>query len=139
MFTISGGKRHAEIVDAAGSVVMKIEMKKIVPAKFEYATADDAAVGTLKTNSILSKKYMEVALAAGGEWTIVRDAHVKQLFSVREGSAAVVKLDITSLPLSRKYPVDIADSANLPLALGVVWAINFAQLQRVGAIGGAAG
>ena len=48
-------------------------------------------------------------------------------------------MDLTTLALKRNYPVDIAESVDLPLALGLVWAINFAHLQRVGAMGAAAG
>ena len=51
---------------------------------------------------------------------------------------AVVTLDLTTLALQRNYAVDIADSVDLPLALGLVWAINFAHLQRLGAMGAVA-
>ena len=50
----------------------------------------------------------------------------------------MAKLDLTDLALKKKYPVDIAEGADLPLVLGLVWAINFAYLQRVGAAGGVA-
>jgi hypothetical protein len=57
---------------------------------------------------------------------------------VVEDDVALVTMDLTTLPLKRNYPVDIAEGVDLPLALGVVWAINFAHLQRVGAMGAAA-
>ena len=55
-----------------------------------------------------------------------------------EADVPIAKLDLTDLALKKTYPVDIAESADLPLVLGLVWAINFAYLQRVGAAGGAA-
>ena len=50
----------------------------------------------------------------------------------------IAKLDLTDLALKKKYPVDIAESVDLPLALGLVWAINFTYLQTVAAGGGLA-
>jgi len=42
------------------------------------------------------------------------------------------------LALKKQYPVDIAASVDLPLALGLVWAINFNYLQTFAAAGGVA-
>lgn len=137
VFTVVGEKRAAEFLDASGSVVMKALRKGVTATKIEYTNADGALAGNLKINSVLSKKYMELALASGGAWTVVRDAGVKQAYAVLDDGVVVVKMDLTTLPLKRNYPVDIAESADLPLALGLVWAINFAHLQRVGAIGAA--
>jgi hypothetical protein len=78
------------------------------------------------------------ALASGGAWTVFGDAGAKQSYAVLEDDVAVVTMDLTTLPLKRNHPVDIAEGVDLPLALGVVWAINFAHLQRVGAMGAAA-
>jgi hypothetical protein len=138
VFTIVGDKHGAEIVDASGTVVMTAVVKKAIPAKIEYTNADGTVAGNLKTNSIFSKKRLEFTLAGGAEWTIVQDGALKQLYSVLENDAPIAKLDLTDLALSKKYPVEIAESADLPLVLGLVWAINFAYLQRVGAAGGVA-
>ncbi len=138
VFAVVGKKRAAEILNASGSVVMKALMKGVTKSKIEYTNADGTPAGNLKINSVLGKKYMELALASGGAWTVVRDAGVKQGYAVLEDDMAVVKMDLTTLPLKRNYPVDIAESVDLPLALGLVWAINFAHLQRVGAMGAAA-
>jgi hypothetical protein len=138
VFAVVGKKREADILDASGSVVMTARMKGVTATKIEFTNADGTSAGNLKINSLLSKKYMELALAGGGVWTVVRDAGVKQSYAVLDDDAAVVTLDLTTLPLKRNYPVDIAESVDLPLALGLVWAINFAHLQRVGAMGAAA-
>ena len=51
---------------------------------------------------------------------------------------AVVTLDLTTLALQRNYAVDISEGVDLPLALGLVWAIDFAHLQRISAMGAVA-
>ena len=56
---------------------------------------------------------------------------LRQIYSVLEDDVPIAKLDLTTLALKKKDPVDIAESVDLPLALGLVWAINFAHLQRV--------
>ena len=137
-FTIVGDKHSAQIVDAGGTVVMTAVVKKAIPAKIEYTNPDGTLAGKLKTNSILSKNRLEFTLAGGTEWTVVQSGALKQIYSVLENDVPLAKLDLTDLALKKKYPVDIAESADLPLVLGLVWAINFAYLQRAGAAGGVA-
>jgi hypothetical protein len=57
---------------------------------------------------------------------------------VLDGDVAVITMDLRTLALKRTYPVDFAESVDLPLAVGLVWAINFANLRRIGAMGNAA-
>jgi hypothetical protein len=134
VFTIVGDKHSAQIVDAGGTVVMTAVVKGI-PAKIEYTNADGTLAGKLKTNSIFSKKRLEFTLADGTEWAVIQSGALKQAYSVLEDDVPIAKLDLTDLALKKKYPVDIAESVDLPLALGLVWAINFAYLQTVAAGG----
>ena len=138
VLSVVGEKRAAEILDASGSVVMKALIKGATLTKFEFANADGTLAGKLKVNSVMSKKYMELALASGDVWTVIRDGKAKQAYTVLHEDVAIAKLDLTTLALKRNYPVDIAESVDLPLALGVVWVINFAHLQRIGAMGAVA-
>ena len=138
VFSVAGEKRTAEILDASGSVVMKVLMKGVNLSHFEYTDPDGVLVGTLKINSVLRKKYMELTLASGGGWIVVKDAGVKQSYVVLDDGVPIAKLNLTTLALKRNYPVDIAESVDLPLALGLVWAINFAHLRKIGAAGAAA-
>jgi UPF0716 family protein affecting phage T7 exclusion len=41
------------------------------------------------------------------------------------------------LLLHKKFLIDIADGVDVPLAIGVSWALNLAVLQRIAGIGGA--
>ncbi|MBK9179894.1 MAG: hypothetical protein IPM45_10075 [Acidimicrobiales bacterium] len=138
MFTIVGDKHGAEILNAGGTVVMTAVVKKAFSAKVEYTNADGALAGNLKTNSVFSKKRMELTLASGAEWTVVKAGGLKQSYSVFEGDVPIAKMDLKTLALKHEYPVDIAESVDLPLALGLVWAINFAHLQRVAGAGAGA-
>ncbi len=80
------------------------------------------------------------SLAAGGaEWTVVKSGRLKQFYSVLENDVPIAKMDLQTLALKRTYPLDIAESVDLPLAMGLVWAINFAHLRRVSGAGAAAG
>ena len=137
VFTIVGDKHSAQIVDAGGTVVMTAVAKGI-PAKIEYTRSDGTLAGKLKTNSILSKKRLEFTLADGTEWAVIQSGALKKIYSVLEDDVPIAKLDLTDLALKKQYPVDIAESVDLPLALGLVWAINFNYLQTVAAGGGLA-
>ena len=138
VFTIVGDSHGAEIVDASGTVVMTAVVKKALAATIEYTNANGTVAGSLKTNSVLSKKRLEFTLPGGTEWTFAQSGALKQIYSVLEDDVPMAKLDLTDLALKKKYPVDIAESADLPLVLGLVWAINFAYLQRAGVAGGVA-
>ena len=119
VFAIVGDKHGAEIVDASGTVVMTAVVKKAIPAKIAYTNPDGSLAGNLKTNSIFSKKRMEFTLADGTEWAVVQSGAMKQIYSVVEADVPIAKLDLTDLALEKKYPVDVAESVDLPLA----WAL----------------
>ena len=138
VFTIVGDFHGAEILNAHGTVVMTAVVKKALGPTIEYTNADGAVAGSLKTHSRFSKKPLQFTLAGGTQWTVVQSGALKQIYSVLENDVPVVKLDLTDLALKKKYPIDIAEGVDLPLALGLTWAINFAYLQRVSAAGGIA-
>ena len=107
--------------------------------KVEYTNADDTLAGILSINSVFSKKAMEFTRSGGAEWTVVKSGRLKQFYSVLENDVPIAKMDLQTLALKRTYPLDIAESVDLPLAMGLVWAINFAHLRRVSGAGAAAG
>jgi hypothetical protein len=138
VFTVAADKHHGEIAGADGTVVLTAEVKKAMFGKVEYAKPDGTAVASMKKNSILNKKHMEVTLADGTEWTVVKSGRLQQFCSVLDNDVPVVRADFTTLPLKHRYPVEIADGVDVPLAVGLVWAINFAHLQRISGAGAAA-
>jgi len=138
MFSVVGDKHGAEVASADGTVVMTATVKKAMLAKVEYTNADGTVAATMKRNSILNKKHMEVTLADGAEWTVVKAGGLQQLYSVLESDVPIVRADLKTLPLKHRYPVDIGESVDVPLAVGLMWAINFAHLQRVAGAGAAA-
>jgi hypothetical protein len=139
MFSIVGDKKGAEISDADGNVVMTAVGTKAFLAKVEYTNADGTVAGHLKANSVFNKKKaMELTRAGGPDWTVVKTGGLTQFYSVLENDVPIATMDLKTLPLKRTYPVDIAESVDLPLAIGLVWAINFAHLRRVAGAGAAA-
>jgi hypothetical protein len=138
MFTVAGDKRGAEIASADGAVVMSAVVKKAMLGKVEYANSDGSAAASMKKNSILNKKHMEVTLANGSEWTVVKSGGLQKVCSVLDDGVPIVRADLKTLPLKHRYPVDIAEGVNVPLAVGLVWAINFTHLQLVAGAGAAA-
>ncbi len=87
---------------------------------------------------MLSKKCMEITLAGGAEWVVVKSGALKQIYTVLADDVPIAKMDLKTLPLQYRYPVDLVEGVDLPLAMGLVWAINFSYLRRVAA-GGAGG
>jgi hypothetical protein len=70
------------------------------------------------------------------EWSLVQSGSLGRDYSVLETDVPIVRLDLSKLAPKRRYPVDVAESVDLPLAVGLVWAINFANLATVAAVGG---
>jgi uncharacterized protein YxjI len=134
MFTVVGDKEGAEVTDSDGAKVMTAVVTKGFLTRVEYTSADGAAAA-LKTNSVFTKKHMELTLADGTEWIVVKSGALKQFYTVLEGDEPIAKIDLKTLPLHYRYPVDIAETVNLPLAIGLLWAINFSHLRRVSAAG----
>ena len=60
MFSIVGDKKGAEISDAGENVVMTVVVTKGFLSKVEYTNADGTSAGHLTTNSVFSKKAMEL-------------------------------------------------------------------------------
>jgi hypothetical protein len=138
VFNVVGDKQGAEISSADGTVVMTAVVKKVMLRMVEYANADGTAVAAMKKNSIFGKTRMDVTLAKGSEWTVVKSGGLQKVWSVLDDGVPIVRADLKTLALKRCYPVDIADSVDLPLAVGLVWAINFTHLQLVAGGGAAA-
>jgi hypothetical protein len=109
MFSVVGDKHGAEVASADGTVVMTATVKKAMLGKVEFTNADGTVAATMKKNSILNKKDMEVTLADGAEWTVVKAGGLQQLYSVLENDVPIVRADLKTLPLKRRYPVDIAE------------------------------
>jgi len=138
MFTMVGDKGGAEITDASGTVVMTAVVTKGFLTKVEYAGSDGAVAADLKTNSMLNKKHMEITLANGAAWVVVKSGALKQVYTVLEDDEPIARMDLRTLPLKYRYPVDVAEVVDLPLALGLVWAINFSHLRTVARAGAGA-
>jgi hypothetical protein len=81
---------------------------------------------------------MELALASGAEWVVIKSGGLKQVYTVLKDDEPIARMDLRELPLKRHYLVDIAEGVDLPLAMGLVWAINFSHLRRVAAAGAGA-
>ena len=138
MFAMVGDKRGAQIMDSDGTVVMTAVVTKGFLTKVEYTRADGAVAADLKTNSVWSKKHMELTLASRAEWVVVKSGALKQVYTVLADDVPIARMDLKTLPLKRHYPVDIAEVVDLPLAMGLVWAVNFSHLRRVAAAGAGA-
>lgn len=117
---------------------MTAVVKKSLGGRIEYTNPDGTLAGNLKVNSVLSKKAMELHLSDGTEWIVRKSTGLQQIYSVTENDATIAKMDVKALALKPRYSVDIAENVALPLAAGVVWAINFAHLRRVAAAGAGA-
>jgi hypothetical protein len=137
-FNMVGDKGGVEITDADGTVVMTAVVTKGFLTNVVYTSGDGAKVADLKTNSVFNKKHMKFTLASGAEWVVVKAGSLSQVYTVLEHDGPIARMDLKDLPLKHRYPVDVAEVVDLPLAMGLVWAINFSHLRRVAAGAGAA-
>lgn len=130
-------KKNAAIVDAKGTVILKTVLKT-VPFQVEFTDNDGTPVAKLDADSVLKKKYMAISIEGGGEWVLEGD-QAKKAFTILEGENPIVQMDLESLLLHKRFSIDITDGVDIPLAIGVAWALNLAVLQRTASAGGAIG
>ncbi len=138
VFSVAGDKHGAKILDADGVVVMTAVVTKALLARVEYLDSNGAVVARLERNSVFNKKHMELTLAGAVEWIVVKSGRLKQFYSVFQNETPLAKMDLKTLPLKHHYPIEIAEGVDLPLAVGLVWAINFSHLRRVAGAGAGA-
>lgn len=70
-------------------------------------------------------------------FTVVGDK-LQQFCTVLDNDVPIVRADLTTLAMKHRYTVDISDVVDVPLAVGLLWAITFAHLQRISGAGAAA-
>lgn len=128
-------KKNAAIVDAMGTVVLKAELKTI-PFQVEFTDTDGNLVANLNADSPLKNKYMSISIASGDEW-VLQGEKTKKDYTIIEGEEPIVRMNLNSLLLHKEFTLDVAEGVDIPLAIGVAWALNLAVLQRVAGIGGA--
>lgn len=129
-------KKTAAIVDASSAVVLKAETVKTIPMNVAYTDIEGTLVASLTADSPLKTKYMAISLVDGRTWSL-EHGHTKQAYTITENNEPIVQLDLSGLLVHKKFIVDIAKGVDVPLALGVAWALNLAALQRTAGAGGA--
>lgn len=137
LFAMVGDKHGVEVSEADGRVVMTAVITRGFLKKVVFTGADGAKAADLKTNSVFRKKHMELTLASGAEWVVEKSGGLKQIYTALQDEQPIAKMDLRDLPLKHRYLVDIAEVVDLPLAMGLVWAVNISHLRRVAASAGA--
>lgn len=138
VFSVAGDKHGAKILHATGSAVMTAVVTKALLARVEYLDSNGA-----------------VGREAGEELRLQQEAHGADACGCRRvdrrqvRSAEAVLLGVPERDTSREdgsedasIEASLSDrdrqGVDLPLAVGLVWAINFSHLRRVAGAGAGA-
>lgn len=114
----------ADIKTVNNEVIYKAKGKVInIPRKMEFTTTDATIVAKLQAQFSPIKSKLTMELASGAVWKLEGN-FVGKNYKVSEGTKIIINIDQKWLTIRDKYFVDIDESVDLPLALGLVWAVD---------------
>lgn len=114
----------ADIKTANDEVIYKAKSKIInIPRKMEFITPDGNVVAKLQAQFSPIKSKLTMELASGTVWKLEGNI-VGKSYKVSDGKKIIINIDQKWLTIRDKYFVDIDESVDIPLALGLVWAVD---------------
>ena len=115
---------HADIKDANDEVIYIAKGKIVnIPRKMDITKPDGTHVAKISGHISPLKSKMSLELADGKKWKLEGNLMHKH-YQVKEGDKVVINIDQKWLTVRDKYYVEIAEDADLPLALGVIWTVD---------------
>jgi uncharacterized protein YxjI len=114
----------AEIKTAEGQVIYKAKGKIInIPRKMEYLTPDGIFVARALAHFSPLKSRLTMELANGDKWELEGNI-IEKNYQVKQGGKIIIEMNQKWLTVRDKYFIEIADDVDLPLALGLIWAVD---------------
>lgn len=114
----------ADIKDADDKLVYSARGKVInIPRTMEFFTPDGSVVAKLTARFSPIKSRLTMELSSGEVWELSGNI-VGKNYTVTRGDEKVIEINQKWLTLRDKYFVEIADSVDTALALGLVWAVD---------------
>ena len=114
----------AEIKDANDNILYTAKGKIInIPRRMEYFSPDGTVVAKLTAHFSPIKSRLTMELSNGGVWELSGNI-VGKNYTVMQDGNTVIEINQKWLTVRDKYFVEIDDSVDTALALGLVWAVD---------------
>lgn len=114
----------AEIMDANDKVIYTAKGKIInIPKHMDYLTASGEHVAKATAHFSPIKSHITMELANGSKWELTGN-FIEKNYQVTEGDKVIIEMNQKWLTVRDKYFVEIANDVDIPLALGLIWAVD---------------
>ena len=114
----------ADIMDADGKVVYTAKGKVInIPRRMEYFAPDGTVVAKVVAQFSPIKQRLTMELANGKKWELAGN-FIGKNYTVVEGNKKIIEINQKWLTVRDKYFAEIAEDVDVPLALGLIWAVD---------------
>lgn len=114
----------AEIKDASDQVLYTAKGKIInIPRRMQYFKPDGSSVAMLTAHFSPIKSRLTMELADGTKWELEGNL-IEKSYQVKNGAKLIIDINQKWLTVRDKYFVEIADDVDIPLALGLIWAVD---------------
>lgn len=117
-----GAKANIETAD--GKLIYKAKGKIInIPRRMEYFAPDGAVAAKVVAHFSPIKQRLTMELANGKKWELSGN-FIGKNYTVVEGDKTVIEINQKWLTIRDRYFVEIAEDVDVPLALGLIWAVD---------------
>jgi uncharacterized protein YxjI len=114
----------AEILDANDIVIYTAKGKVInIPRHMDYLNPKGEIVAKATAHFSPIKSHITMELANGKKWELTGN-FIEKNYQVKEGDKVIIEMNQKWMTLRDKYFVEIAENVDLPLALGLIWAVD---------------
>jgi uncharacterized protein YxjI len=114
----------AEIMDANDTVIYTAKGKIInIPKQMDYFDTDGGHVAKARAHISPIRSRITIELTNGHKWELTGN-FIEKNYQVRDGDSVIIEVDQKWLTVRDKYMVEIANDVDVPLALGIIWAVD---------------
>jgi uncharacterized protein YxjI len=114
----------ADIKDANDNILYTAKGKIInIPRKMDFFTPDGKSAAQVVAKFSPIKSRLTMTLANGEVWELAGN-FVGKSYKVMNGDKLVLEIDQKWITIRDKYFVNISEDVDIPLALGLVWAVD---------------
>lgn len=114
----------ATIQDGNGNVLYTAKGKVInIPRTMEFYNPDGTQVATLRAHISPLRSKMTMTLADGNEWKLEGNL-IQKNYQIFDGEKKIIDINQKWLTIRDRYFVEIDESTDIALALGLIWAVD---------------
>ncbi|NTU71189.1 MAG: hypothetical protein HGB10_05150 [Coriobacteriia bacterium] len=126
-----GMKPTAEVQDAAGTVIMRVEGKLLgIPKRMTIMDAKGTELASLKAKISPLKSRIEIALPDGALWVLEGNLIEKDYSVTTADGRVALAISQKWMTVRDRYAMDVADGVDLAFAAAMLWTVDAFREQR---------